>query len=205
MSSPSTTPSPTPDNDDRPTHPYADYTEAKYGKEQEWLIKFLRNQHPYAPWGYGDQTVNIRILDSCDGAISAQTFQAQQSGEVDDSFRRALNERPQNSKIRLVLLEGGRLGDTNGAYVDAIGWQYRLDPFFFCKYFQHASCRTTTSGWIRPPQLPIPLPSKDKSIIIYRNYHDMDHMTAQIVVRQRQKSGKTHYQYHNDLGTENST
>ena len=53
--------------------------------------------------------------------MSCQDFQPRRTGEVDAAFLAALSARLPGSKTRLVMVQGGQLGDTNGAYIDAIG------------------------------------------------------------------------------------
>jgi hypothetical protein len=148
------------------TRPYADLIHADHGASQSWLVNFLRSGYNTRKSESCDPYISISILDSVDGVMSCQDFRPHRTGEVDAAFRSALSSRPPESKTRLVLVQGGQLGDTNAAYIDAIGWQYRLDPKFFCTHFQDALYLTEGSQLSGPRRLPAPLPYEKDYITV---------------------------------------
>jgi hypothetical protein len=148
------------------TRPYADLIHSAHGASQSWLVNFLRSGYNTRKLETRDPYIDISILDSVDGVMSCQDFRPHRTGEVDAAFRSALSSHLPGSKTRLVLVQGGQLGDTNAAYIDAIGWQYRLDPKFFCTHFQDALYLTEGSQISGPPHLPAPLPYEKYYITI---------------------------------------
>jgi len=153
------------------TRPYADLIHSTHGASQSWLVNFLRTGYYTGKWESLEPHISISILDSVDGVMSCQDFRPHRTGEVDAAFRSALSSRPPESKTRLVLVQGGQLGDTNAAYIDAIGWQYRLDPKFFCTHFQDALYITELEGSLPPgpPLLPALLPYEKDYITVVTN------------------------------------
>ena len=148
------------------TRPYADLIHSTHGASQSWLVNFLRTGYYTGKWESLEPHISISILDSVDGVMSCQDFRPHRTGEVDTAFRLALSSRPPESKTRLVLVQGGQLGDINAAYIDAIGWQYQLDPKFFCTHFQDALYLTEGSLVSGPPLLPALLPYEKDYITV---------------------------------------
>lgn len=144
----------------RPDRPFADHVQSRYGNSQSWLTKFLRQGYAARYWEPRNPWIDIYILDTVEGAVASQSFQPHRTGNVDAAFLDALNTRPPNSKSRLIMIQAGQLGDTNGAYLDAIGWQYKLDPHFFCAHLQGALYLTEGERIGGPPKLPLLLASE---------------------------------------------
>ncbi|KAH7109001.1 hypothetical protein B0J13DRAFT_614540 [Dactylonectria estremocensis] len=146
--------------------PYADFVQSVHGDSQSWLVNFLRKGYSIRYWEPRDPHIDIYILDSTDGLMSSQHFRPHRSDEVDVLFLEALDARPPNSKTRLVLVQGGQLGDMNAAYLDAIGWHYWLDPLFFCTHLQDALYLAERAKWTGPRRLPVALPSENDHITV---------------------------------------
>ena len=168
--------------------PYADLVEATYGQKHSWLVKFLRQGYSHRHWDGRAPFTNIYILDSVDGVLRGQIFEGHRSGEVHDAFLDALNMRPSNSKTRLVLLQGSQIGDTNGAYIGAIGWKYQLDPFFLSSHFRQnlQLDEGTRLGFLT--ELPLPLPSKADYMTIATSSHSF--MTTKVTSHGGQTTGE---------------
>ncbi|KAL5345536.1 hypothetical protein ACLOAV_009286 [Pseudogymnoascus australis] len=123
---------------------YADYVASTYGdnyNEQGWLVRFLRQSYNIR---YGERrqpNIEIHVLDSFDDNLQSQSFIALRRGPVDQRFldilRRPLGSSDSSQRrTRLLLLQCGQLGDTNGSYIDAIGLHYMLNPYFFSAHFE---------------------------------------------------------------------
>ena len=121
------------------SRPYADYVESEYGYAHSWLIDFLREGHHLERLEIQKYYFSIYVLDSIDGIMSCQAFSPHCTDEVDAAFFAALGKRPSNSKTRIVMLEAHQRGIMSGAYVDVIGWQYQLHPFFFSTHFRRSA------------------------------------------------------------------
>lgn len=158
---------------------YADYVEATYGSSQQWLVDFLRRGYARRNWELRDPFIQIHILDSVNGVMQEQTFKAMRSGPVENEFLNALRSQPVASKTRLILAQCGQLGDTNGAYIDAIASQFKLDPMFLCAHFQRCLYLTDTRP-LGATQLPITIPS-ERDFISIREGGENSHMTAAII------------------------
>ena len=159
---------------------YADHVEATYGSSQQWLVNFLRRGYCRRYWEPRDQFIQIHILDSVNDVMQEQTFKAMRSGPVEAAFLSALRSQPAASKTRLILAQCGQLGDTNGAYIDAIAGQLKLDPMFLCAHFQRCLYLTESSGFLGATQLSITIPS-ERDFISVREGGENSHMTAAII------------------------
>jgi hypothetical protein len=144
-----------------PRRPYADWVERTHGEKQSWLVRFLRRGYATRYWEPRDPYIDIYILDTVEGVVHSQNFRPYRSGEVDSAFVTALAIRRANSKTRLVMVQGSQLGDTNAAYLDAIGWQYQIDPHFFCTHLQDALYLTEGRQIVGPVRLPVWLPTEN--------------------------------------------
>ncbi len=152
------------------------------------LVQFLRNDSERFPRGGGDKPTKIYILDSCDGSLNSQVFTSLPIGEVDSEFVAALEDHPPSSKTRLVMVQGGLLGETNGAFIDALSWHYRLDPLFLCTHLRR--CEYWNEGRRKPlSTLPVALYSENDYIKIFNK--GLSHTTAQIL----RKNGLTTGEY----------
>ncbi|KAM3431141.1 hypothetical protein NHJ13734_007440 [Beauveria thailandica] len=146
--------------------PYADLIQSSHGESKSWLVNFLRKGYNIRHWEPRNPYIDIYILDTTDGTMSCQHFRPHRSDEADALFLTALGARPSNSKTRLVLVQVGHLGDMNPAYLDAIGWCYRLDPHFFSTILQDALylCEGERFGGLG--RLPVTLPSESGHITV---------------------------------------
>jgi hypothetical protein len=169
---------------------YADNIELTYGNSQQWLVKFLREGYPTRYWEPRQPFISIYILDSIDGVLHGQTFKALRAGPVDQTFLLALKSRPANSKTRLVLAQCGQLGDTNGAYIDAIAEQFQLDPMFLCAHFQRCLYLAESSQIMGATPLPVAAPS-ERNFISIREGGANSHMTAAIMASSRSNSSES--------------
>lgn len=138
---------------------YADQLEARFGSSQQWLINFLRRGYSRRYWEPKDPFVQIYILDSVDGALQEQRFQAIRSGPVGLAFICVLHSRPSRTRNRLILVHCGQLGYTNGAYIDAIAGHFELDPMFLCAHFQQCLFLTQSANFMGATRLPVAIPS----------------------------------------------
>lgn len=170
---------------------YADHIELKYGNSQRWLVKFLREGYSDRYWKSHQPFISIYILDSIAGVLHGQTFKASRAGPVDPTFLLALKSRPANSRTRLVLTQCGQLGDTNGAYIDAIAEQFQLDPMFLCAHFQRCLYLTEGSDIGGATQLPVAAPSERNFISIRQGGSD-SHMTATITASSKSNSSESY-------------
>lgn len=148
------------------TRPYADLIQSTHGESKSWLVNFLRKGYSVRRSEARDPYIDIYILDTTDGNMSCQHFRPHRSDEADALFLTALGTRPSNSKTRLVLVQGGQLGDMNPAYLDAIGWCYRLDPPFFYTYLQDALYLSEGERFGGLGRLPVTLPSENGHITV---------------------------------------
>lgn len=129
---------------------YADYVVSIYGdgsdvySEQAWLVGFLRWGYPERYWKQRPAEIKIHILDSVNDILESQTFTAPRRGPVDPAFLKTLQSSPSQRRTRLIMVQCGQLGDTNGLYIDAIGLRYMLDPHFFSAHFD--ICLDLTEG-----------------------------------------------------------
>ncbi|KAH9208976.1 hypothetical protein DL95DRAFT_478667 [Leptodontidium sp. 2 PMI_412] len=82
-------------------------------------------------------------------------------------------------QIHILDTQCGQLGDTNGAYIDAIASQFKLDPMFLCAHFQRCLYPTDTRP-LGATQLPITIPS-ERDFISIREGGENSHMTAAII------------------------
>ncbi|MCJ1262323.1 hypothetical protein MMC22_002193 [Lobaria immixta] len=154
--------------------PYARHVESTFGSTHLFLISFLRDGYPRH---YSDSRrpyVEIHIVDSVDGMLKDQLFEAPRRGPVDSVFLSALQDTSSNIKTRLVLVQGMQLADLNGAYIDAIGAQFMLDPYFFSAHLD--LCRRLTDSASGRVGLPVLLPSERHFLQIIQD--DYSHMTA---------------------------
>lgn len=154
--------------------PYARHVESTFGSTHLFLISFLRDGYPRH---YSDSRrpyVEIHIVDSVDGTLKDQLFEAPRRGPVDSAFHSALQDTSSNIKTRLVLVQGMQLADLNGAYIDAIGAQFMLDPYFFSAHLD--LCRRLTDSASGRVGLPVLLPSERHFLQIIQD--DYSHMTA---------------------------
>ena len=178
------------------SRPYADWLESEFGSTHSWLIEFLQHGCRERPGSEPEIAMCISILDSVNGVLSAQDFLVNRETEVDSAFRETLRTRPAGSKTRLVLVQTSTALNANVSYIDAIGWQYRLDPLFLCMYFQR---RLSLEGrYGRITGLPTPLPSEDQFITI--NTSTRKYMFATILLDNGQATGETVLQLHIDHG-----
>ncbi|KAH0539016.1 hypothetical protein FGG08_004410 [Glutinoglossum americanum] len=140
---------------------YADYVASVYGVRYggfAWLVGFLRKGYEVRFWEYQQPQIEIHVLDSVNDTLESWSFVAPRRGPVDQSFLNVLRKPPSERRTRLILLQCGQLGDTNGSYIDAIGLHYLLDPYFFSAHFD--LCRDLTeSGIIGRSYGPSALPS----------------------------------------------
>lgn len=154
--------------------PYARHIEASFGSTHVFLISFLRDgYHKH----YSDSRrpyVEIHIVDSVDGTLKDQLFKAPRRGAVTSDFLSALKDSSSNIRTRLVLVQGMQLADLNSAYIDAIGAQYMLDPYFFSAHLD--LCRRPTDSASGRVGLPVLLPSERHFLQIVQD--DYSHMTA---------------------------
>ena len=162
-----------------PHRPYADYLEREYGDTYSWLAKFLRNEQKLETFLYESQCMQVHILDSCNGSFQRHDFRAAQSDEVDQAFMSVLSSHPAGSIARYVLVYAAQLGAVNGAFIDAIAWQYKLDPLFLCKHLHNFPFWSTEGRKKKPFSLPSPLPSEDSYISIVGN--SADYFTAAVL------------------------
>ena len=161
-----------------PRRPYADLVESIYGGTQKWLIKFLRDGYATRYWEPRDPYIDIHILDNVDGHLSCESFRPYRVGEVDSRFTEALNNRPSNSTTRLILFQCSQLGDTNSAYLDAVGWKFRLHPMFFCAHLRGTLYLTESHLFMGPTELPVALPSEADWISVVTDSNSF--MTAHV-------------------------
>lgn len=145
--------------------PYADSIQGIHGEKHSWLVNYLRRGYNDRYWAARDPHIDVYIMDSIDGFMTRQHFHPHRSDEVDSQFQAALDTRPPNSRTRLVLVQGGQLGDMNAAYLDAIGNHYQLGPSFFYAYLEVALLLTEKEQ-IRPTSLPVSLPSENDYILV---------------------------------------
>jgi hypothetical protein len=165
---------------------YADYVASTYGHnndEQGWLVNFLRHSYNKR-WEGRQPDLEIHILDSFDDNLQSQSFIAPRRGLVDQNFLDILR-RPTGSsnssqrRTRLLLLQCGQLGDTNGSYIDAIGLRYMLNPYFFSAHFE--LCKDLTeSGLIGRIFAPALLPSERRFLQIVTDNNSHMTMTWEI-------------------------
>ncbi|KAM3428746.1 hypothetical protein MY4824_008657 [Beauveria thailandica] len=148
------------------TRPYADLIQSTHGESKSWLVNFLRKGYNIRHWEPRNPYIDIYILDTTDGTMSCQHFRPHRSDEADALFLTALGARPSNSKTRLVLVQVGHLGDMNPAYLDAIGWCYRLDPHFFSTILQDALYLSEGERFGGLARLPVTLPSENGHITV---------------------------------------
>jgi hypothetical protein len=173
--------------DDASHQTYADYVASTHGDEYDklgWLVNFLRKSYHERDWGPRQPSIDIHILDSLDGHLHSQSFVAPRRGPVDQQFLDTL-KRPSASpdsssrRTRLLLLQCGQLGDTNGSYIDAIGLHYMLNPYFFSAHFE--LCRDLTeSGHIVRSFAPALLPSERRFLQIVSDSNSHMTMTWEI-------------------------
>lgn len=167
---------------------YADDIELTYGNSQRWLVKFLREGYPTRK--PCQSFITIYILDSIDDVLHSQTFKALRAGPVDQTFLLALKSRPVNSKTRLVLAQCGPLGDTNGAYIDAIAEHCQLDPTYLCAHFQRCLHHAEGSQVMGATQLPVAAPS-ERNFISVRDGGANSHMTATVTASSKSNSSES--------------
>lgn len=154
--------------------PYARHVESTSGSTHLFLISFLRDGYPRH---YSDSRrpyVEIHIVDSVNGTLKDQLFKAPRRGAVDSIFLSALKDSSSNIRTRLILVQGMQLADLNGAYIDAIGAQFMLDPYFFSAHLD--LCRRLTDSASGRVGLPVLLPSERHFLQIVQD--DYSHMTV---------------------------
>jgi hypothetical protein len=166
---------------------YADYVASTYGDkydEQGWLVEFLRQSYNKRCWEGRQPDIEIHVLDCFDDNLQSQSFIAPRRGPVDQEFLDILR-RPSGSsdssqrRTRLLLLQCGQLGDTNGSYIDAIGLHYMLNPYFFSAHFE--LCRDLIeSGSIARTFAPALLPSERRFLQIVTDNNSHMTMTWEI-------------------------
>lgn len=161
------------DSSDRP---YARYIESTFGSTHLFLISLLRDGYPRHYSDSRRPDVEIHIVDSIDGTLKDQLFKAPRRGAVDPVFLSALKDTSSNIRTRLVLVQGMQLADLNGAYIDAIGAQFMLDPYFFSAHLD--LCRRLTDSASGRVGLPVLLPSERHFLQIVQD--DYSHMTAAV-------------------------
>lgn len=159
--------------------PYADYVEATYGNTQRWLVKFLRDGYATRYWERRDPHIDIHIVDNIGGTLLCQSFRPYRVGEVEPRFTEALDNRLLDSKTRLLLFQCGQLGDTNSAYLDAIGLKFQLHPLFFCAHLQGTLYLTESHQLMGSTKLPIALPSEADWISVVTDSNSF--MTAHVL------------------------
>ncbi|MCJ1427623.1 hypothetical protein MMC29_005526 [Sticta canariensis] len=159
------------DSSDRP---YARHIEASFGSTHVFLISFLRDGYHKHYSNSRRPYVEIHVVDSVDGTLKDQLFKAPRRGAVNSDFLSALKDNSSNIRTRLVLVQGMQLADLNSAYIDAIGAQYMLDPYFFSAHLD--LCRRPTDSASGRVGLPVLLPSERHFLQIVQD--DYSHMTA---------------------------
>lgn len=159
------------DSSDRP---YARHVESTFGSTHLFLISFLRDGYARHYSESRRPYVEIHVVDSVDGTLKDQLFEAPRRGAVDSMFLSALKDTSSNIRTRLILVQGIQLADLNGAYLDAIGAQFMLDPYFFSAHLD--LCRRLTDSASGRVGLPVLLPSERHFLQIIQD--DYSHMTA---------------------------
>jgi len=147
---------------------YADYVASVFGDgygKHVWLVDFLRQGSENRAWICPKPHIEIHILDSVNNTLESRSFIAPRRGPVDQVFLDVLRNPSRHRRTRLVLLQCGDLGDTNGSYIDAIGLHYMLDPYFFCAHFDLYRDFTKVDT-IRQSYMPILLPSERRFLQI---------------------------------------
>ena len=170
-----------------PRRPYADHIEATYGDSQEWLVNSYGDGYAARRWPPRDTCIDIHIVDNIGGTLSCQSFRPYHVGEVEPRFTEALDDRPPESKTRLLLFQCSELADTNTAYLDAIGWKFQLHPLFFGAHLQRAFYLTEYHSLTHPRELPVALPSEEDWISVVTDWNSF--MTAHVISSATESTG----------------
>ena len=163
--------------------PYADWLEAKYGNLPETLLTYLRRDCNE------EIDMSIYLLDNCNGILVDKVFHPRRPSGVDPAFQVAIENRPEVSTTRIILIHYSDISKLGWAYIDAIGWHFQLDLHYLLSHLQ-SHVGMSMKGPLPPDnKRVIMLPSENRFLTVYTHPHG--YMTATTFYHDNGPVGKT--------------